>query len=148
MEQCPSLGCPGRTHTSDAVVPVHKGLPENQAPSCHQVLEAEDEGAKESVTKSQPLATLHTARSHVPVGFWRKRAQRFLAAREHRPMCAQPAESNASLGNKPRSTAMSAANQVKIHPTQMGFSPGKDHPCSLQVVAISMENCSSHSTLC
>lgn len=61
MEQCPSLGCVGRTYTSDAVVPVHEGLPENQASRCHQVLEAEDEGAKEPVTKSLALATLHTA---------------------------------------------------------------------------------------
>lgn len=61
MEQCPSLGCPGRTYTGDAVVPVDECFPEDQAPRCHQVLEAEDEGAKEPVTKSQALATLHTA---------------------------------------------------------------------------------------
>lgn len=111
-------GLPGRTYTSDAVVPVHEGLPENQAPRCHQVLEAEDEGAEEPVTKPQALATLHAARSHVPLGFWRKRAPRFLAAQvlKSTDPCAQPAESNASLGNKPRTTATPAANQAKIHP--------------------------------
>lgn len=62
---------PWRTYTSDSVVPVNEGLPENQPPGHHQVLKAKDKGTKKPGTKPEAAAILHVA--PVPTS-WGKRA--------------------------------------------------------------------------
>ena len=50
-----------RTYTSDSLVPVNKGLPEDQPPRHPQVLKAEDKGTEKPGTKPEVTAILSIA---------------------------------------------------------------------------------------